>query len=138
MYKLQVITPVRGLDDYGSGEYGASRGGRKHKGIDFACAPGSICLALRPGTVTKHGWAYADDAHWRYVEIQDEEGYRCRYFYVQPGADIDKRVDRGAPIGVVQDIRKRYPDGMTAHVHFEVMDRDRAVYLNPEDYLSWT
>lgn len=142
MDKLQVITPIRGADDYGSGEYGASRGGRKHNGIDFACVPGSICLALRAGTVTKHGWAYGDDPSWRYIEIQDEEGYRCRYFYVQPGADIDKRVDRGDPIGVVQDIRKRYPRteekprGMESHVHVEVMDRDRAVYLNPEEYLS--
>lgn len=141
MDRLQVITSIRGADDYGSGEYGARRGDRKHNGIDFACAPGSICLALRPGTVTKHGWVYADDPAWRYIEIQDQYGNRCRYFYVQPGAEIGKQVDRGSMIGIVQDIRKRYPRtddkprGIEAHVHVEVMDEARSRYLNPEEYL---
>jgi hypothetical protein len=38
---ITIIPPIRGFDKYGSGAFGASRGGRPHKGDDIACYKGS-------------------------------------------------------------------------------------------------
>ena len=82
---MKVIAPVRDHDTFGSGLFGASRDGgkRTHSGIDFACYPGSIVLACSSGTVTKLGYPYGDDPHYRYVEVTDHDLRRFRYFYVK-------------------------------------------------------
>ena len=37
---LTIEPPLRGQDQWGAGHFGASRGSRTHRGVDFAAAPG--------------------------------------------------------------------------------------------------
>ena len=131
---LKVITPQRTHDRYGSGHFGASRGRRRHEGIDFAALPGSTVLAAHPGTVTKIGYPYRDDLSFRYVEITDDLGFAARYFYVEPEVTKGQYVMPDDPIGSVQSLNDRHP-GITEHIHFEVRDPD-GMRINPSDYLK--
>lgn len=122
--------PVRGLDRHGSGAWGASRDGgrRTHKGVDYAFWPGSTLLSPVTGEVTKLGYAYGDDLRWRYVEITDGPR-RYRFFYAQPIIAVGATVFEGDRLGVVQDLRERYP-GITPHVHVSMWRDEHRV--NPE------
>jgi len=134
---MLIQAPMRTTDAHGSGWFGAPRGRRKHRGIDFACHPGSAVLCLVDGTVTKLGYAYADDLSYRYVEITDTAGFAARYFYVEPHHKAGGAVLAGEIIGTVQPLGPRYP-GITEHVHFEVRNPagdiiDPAGYIQPAD-----
>ncbi|MCA1800695.1 MAG: hypothetical protein LC650_05325 [Actinobacteria bacterium] len=60
-------------DRAGGGGYGAPRGrNRKHNGVDLLVQPGDHILSTMAGFVTKHGYCYADDLSWRYVEVEDD------------------------------------------------------------------
>ena len=126
---ITAILPLRDTDSHGSGAYGAPRGSRTHKGLDYAVPPGALILAPVTGTVTKLGYPYADDHSFRYVEVTDLGGTQYRYFYVQPlayvGAVVRASLDL---IGFAQDLTSRYP-GITNHIHFEAK-RGRE-YLDP-------
>jgi murein DD-endopeptidase MepM/ murein hydrolase activator NlpD len=125
---------MRGRDAQGSGEYGASRGNRTHRGIDVAYQ----ASAISPGQVTKIGYPYnpADPrkGRFRYVEITDELGYRVRYFYLDPTVKVNDWVKVGDPIGYPQDLTKIYP-GVTPHIHFEIID-SRGDWIDPNLYLQ--
>ncbi|RLA60150.1 MAG: M23 family peptidase [Epsilonproteobacteria bacterium] len=115
-------------DKAGSGEFGSSRdgGSRTHSGVDFISKPESQVLTPVSGKITKLGYPYADDLSYRYVQITDEEGNKHRMFYVQPGKElaIGQQVFQYDPIGIAQDVSRRYPDrGMTPHVHYEIKDK---------------
>lgn len=130
---IKTIAPIRN-DRAGSGHYGASRGTRKHTGVDFYVAPGSIVLAPESGEMEHYGYAYRGDTNWRIVNFKGNSGRLYRFFYtVQCGYKRGDRVERGQPIAMVQDIRKRYPEesDMQPHVHVEVLDGN-GVRLNPE------
>lgn len=133
---LSATLPKRGTDEWGSGAFGASRGSRTHKGIDYACYPDTEICSPVDGIVTKLGYPYGDDLSFRYVEITDKNELRHRLFYVLPNVPHETRVKKGAGIGVSQDISGRYRDpgkpAMTNHVHLEVLDID-GTPLNPEE-----
>lgn len=120
----------RECDKYGCGHYGASRAGRKHKGIDFIYHHSEPVRAFKGGKVTKLGYPYADDLSFRYVQISDN-GADMRYFYVCPTVRIGQKVKRGDIIGFAQAIELRYP-GITPHIHFEV--KADGLYMNPRRY----
>lgn len=133
--------PTRLTDRYGSGNYGAQR--RRpdgstygHRGVDLACFPGTRILAPVNGIVTKLGYVYEDDAAWRYVQVTDLVGLHHRMFYVKPWVSVGDTVYQdGSVLGESQDIRKRYPNGITPHVHYEVRDDNRK-YLDPHNYIK--
>lgn len=132
-----AILPKRGSDNYGSGAFGASRGGRSHNGIDYACHPGSKILSPVNGKVTKLGYPYADDLSYRYVQVTDDEGLDHRIFYVSPEVVTGDVVMAGVTVvGEAQNICRRYPRttdkpaGMTNHIHYEIKGSGR--YINPE------
>jgi murein DD-endopeptidase MepM/ murein hydrolase activator NlpD len=133
-----LITPqVRGTDDYGSGAYGASRGNRKHNGLDFIVLPKQEVFALNDGIVTKLGYPYADDLRYRYVEVTDSDENRLRYFYVDPGVSKGAKLLKGAVIGTAQDLGRRYSRNgktITPHIHFEVILKGN--HIDPEEYLA--
>lgn len=133
MKTLKVRPPIRGVDSFGSGAYLASRGNRKHRGIDFSAMPGSLVEALAEGVVTKLGYAYPDDLSFRYVEVTDSNMVKVRYFYISPLVAVGNNIVIGDVIGKVQDLGTRYP-GITPHVHFGVKD-EQGNSLNPEEYL---
>ena len=131
---IKTTTPKRTQDVHGSGEWGASRGSRVHKGIDYAVWPNSTVLSLTEGIVTKLGYAYSDDLSFRYIEITRLDKHCIRYFYVEPDVSLGDIVEPGQPLGIAQDLRPRYK-GITPHVHLGVMS-PLGEYLNPEVYFG--
>jgi len=120
---LLAILPDRGTDDYGSGEYGASRGNRTHNGVDFAVAEGTTILAPATGKVTKIGYVYSDDMSYLYVQITDGIGAHHRIFYVDPEVKLGDQVfGQVSRIGSAQNISNRYTERgvMKNHVHYEI------------------
>ena len=128
---LKVLCPQRQTDSQGSGHYGASRGSRKHNGVDIACYPGSVVLSHINGVVTKLGYPYADKLEFRYVEITDDSSLRHRFFYVAPLVVIGESVEVGDQIGTTQELPY---EGITQHFHYEVKN-DVGIFLDPNDYI---
>lgn len=131
---LKIRPTIRGMDNHGSGEFGAPRGDHTHRGVDFAVLPKSKVEAVTSGQVTKIGYAYSDDMQWRYVEVTDDNGFAARYFYIDPVVKYGDMIKTGDVLGSVQDIGKRY-SGITPHIHFEVRD-ERNQITHPLDYIS--
>lgn len=136
---------------WGSGEFEAPRGSRKHKGIDIVAPVGAEVISVTNGDVTKIGFPYAQDPlgqytnederrafylkkAMRYVQITTLLGRRVRYFYVDPVVEVGDKVYPGETLGTTQDLGKVYP-GITPHFHFEVMD-DKGAIMNPYTYLG--
>lgn len=132
-FNPRATLPRRGQDSWGSGEFGAPRGDRTHNGVDFACYPGTLIYPVHVGRVSKLGWPYSDDSSFRYVEITDERGYRCRYFYVEPSVNEEQNVGLYTVLGKSQELGGRY-ENITEHVHIEVYRPDGKI-INLDEYL---
>lgn len=116
----------REYDAYGSGKFGASRDGgvRRHEGVDFIAEGGQPVVAPISGYVTKIGYVYAGDPNLRFVEITNPAlKMEARAFYVDPGVEVGDAVQVGQPIGEVHSLQRKYPGGMTDHVHLELIDK---------------
>ena len=110
----------RGKDSWGSGAFMASRGGRAHAGVDYVAQAGQKVIAPIAGSVTRIGYAYADDMNFRYVEITNRAtGYMARVMYVGPEVQVGEALDLGETIGKAQSLNRRYP-AITNHVHLEI------------------
>jgi len=122
---------VRGTDPMGSGEFGASRGDRAHKGTDYTGIPGQVILAVCTGEVVKIGHVYGDDLSFRYIALKSEEGHHVRHLYVKPSAVIavGVQVIAGEEIGTLQALHGRYPQ-ITNHCHIDI--KLDGVWVNPE------
>ena len=127
---IKATLPMRKCDDFGCGHFGASRGGRKHNGVDLACYPDTEIFPLKRGKVTKVGWPYKDYPEYRYVQITCEDGFDWRYFYIDPYVEVGDFCSPSNPIGKCQDLTEIY-ETITNHVHLEIK-RD-GEYMNPED-----
>lgn len=119
---------VRGKDNYGAGYFGASRGERKHVGIDLVLDSGKEFFSFNQGVVSKLGYPYKDALGYRYVQVTNADGSAWRYFYVTPMVKLGQIVKKGQVLGITQDLQARYP-GITPHVHFEIMKN--AEYVDP-------
>ncbi len=131
---LRVQTKLRGTDSYGSGRYGASRGTRKHTGIDYAVLEGSTLLSPIAGRVSKLGYPYGDDLSFRYVQITTEDNFAWRFFYIEPAVRVPLFVKVGDVLGSVQDLDGRYP-GITPHIHLEIKNSE-GTFENPKNHLG--
>ncbi|WP_293679156.1 M23 family metallopeptidase [uncultured Phenylobacterium sp.] len=117
---------TRGHDAYGEGEFGARRdgGSRRHEGVDFKADAGQTVEAPISGYVTKIGYAYAGDETLKFVEITNPAlRYAARVFYVTPKVQVGETVALGHPIGAARSLQRKYPRGMTNHVHLEILDQ---------------
>lgn len=133
---LKCYLPERGVDKWGSGDFLASRDGgqRKHKGVDFASPPGSMLQSPIDGDVTKIGFLYSDDPSYKYVQVTDHQGREHRFAYVLPNCNVGFNVREGDPLGMVQQISKRYP-GIKDHVHWSVL-KAGGTRGNADDYID--
>ena len=116
---------VREHDAYGAGAFGASRDGgtRRHEGVDFMADAGQVVGAPISGFVTRIGYAYADDSELKFVEITNPAlQYAARVFYIDPDVQVGQPVRMGQPVGRHSTLERRYPGGMTEHVHLEIID----------------
>ena len=112
--------PLRGSDPEGSGAFAASRGAKRHKGVDYAFEPGAEVKSPIEGIVTRLGWAYPN-APYRLIEILSHNGSLLwRFLYVNPVVRAGQQVAMGQTIGTAQKISDRYGEKMTDHVHVEV------------------
>ena len=117
---------ARGHDAYGAGGFGASRDGgvRRHEGVDFVADAGQAVVAPVSGYVTKIGYAYASDMSLRFVEITNPAlRIAARVFYVNPKVAVGDAVAVGTPIATAKSLQRKYPGGMTDHVHLEIIDK---------------
>jgi murein DD-endopeptidase MepM/ murein hydrolase activator NlpD len=118
---------VRGIDAFGSGNFGAVRdaGKRRHHGVDYVSEPGAEVLAPLSGKVTRIGFAYSGREDLQYVElVNPETQVSARVLYVGPTVAEGDLVSAGDALGVAQDLTGRYP-GITNHVHVEMRDAQR-------------
>jgi len=115
----------RGDDAYGEGRFHASRDGgqRRHEGVDYIATPGQAVEAPISGYVATIGYAYRDEHTLRFVEIKNPAlRMTARVFYVDPDVAVGDSVAVGRPIGHAQSLTRRYPHGITNHVHLELAD----------------
>jgi peptidoglycan LD-endopeptidase LytH len=124
-----IANPVeggtRGEDSYGSGAFGSLRDGgkRRHQGVDYVAAPGHAVTAPIAGKVIRIGYAYNKDSRLQFIEIANiETGYSAKVLYVTPDVAVGATLAAGEKIGTVQDLSRKYPAGITNHVHVEVRD----------------
>lgn len=126
---------IRGTDNYGAGHHGASRGFRKHDGVDYVSTPGQQVKAPLSGKVTKISKPYAsgiDALVLSGVEIEASDGTKCWLWYMQPATNIVGRVVKAGTtiIGTAKTLQNRYKNGITDHVHLRIHDRNN-VKINP-------
>lgn len=117
-----TMGPLRGEDAYGSGSFGAARDGghRVHDGADYVAAPNTIVYSPISGEVTKLGYAYAKNTALRFVEVTNSvSSLVTRVLYVDPSVKPGDLLKAGDPIGVAEDLSKRYR-GITNHVHVQI------------------
>lgn len=126
-----IVAPLVRCDDMGDGHFGAPRGDREHRGVDYLCRPGDSVFTPCTGVITKLGFPYDDVSEWRYVEVTDSDHRRHRLFYVSPTLSTGTYVWSGTEIGKAQDISLRYGPRMKPHIHYEIIDRD-GVYQDAE------
>lgn len=133
---------LRGIDALGSGAWQASRGKRKHNGIDLRVTAGDGCYSNVDGVVTKIGRPYKHNestkkkflkSALRYVEVTCDQGLKHRFFYVKPYVSVGDPISVGSYLGAASDLKKIWPL-MRNHVHFEVKTKD-GKYLNPERFI---
>ena len=133
---LEIIAPPRGTDAHGSGEYGAPRGSRLHNGEDFGAYPGSVVKALTGGELIKIGYPYNPNdqkkGHLRYVRFR-HGSWTIDYFYVGTKLTPGTVVEKGDPIGWVQNLMEIYP-GMTNHIHFQC--KRGGDFVNPQELFT--
>lgn len=124
----------RGTDDFGDGSFGASRGSRKHKGIDYECPVDAHVLSPVNGTVSKIGLPYRD-SHLDYVEITDNMMRRHRVMYIESKVETGQQVTQETVIGLAQGVSAKYTTKtkfMKNHIHYEILDGGTGKPINPE------
>lgn len=117
---VEVGMRSRTTDKFGSGQPGASRGGRRHMGIDIVATPMQRILSPIEGNVFREAFPYPNDPLMRGILIRGSGLYaewEIKLFYVL--GLFSGPVKYGGLIGHAQDLQKKYP-GITNHVHLEV------------------
>ena len=130
------ITPrLRGTDAQGSGAYGAPRGSRTHKGVDYATNPGNPVYSAVRGIVTRLGYPYKGIRDLRLIEIEDAHNSLIRYMYVLPAVTKLMLINPGDLLGTVQRLPYK---GITQHVHVDVrqMVNRRRKFVDPVKYFE--
>jgi len=111
---------LRGIDPMGSGAFAASRGGRRHKGVDYKKEAGEEIFTPIGGLVTRIGLCYEGESY-KLVEIFSHKGaFLWRFLYVDPVVRSGMVLHEGDLIGHSQDIASKYGNGMINHCHVEV------------------
>lgn len=124
-------------DSMGDGAFGARRGSRTHRGVDYRSHEGQAILSPVAGRVSKLGYCYGSGIGGassvdplRYIEIT-AAGLRHRFFYVRGYVAIGDVIRKNQVICFADDVCRRYPDtDMQSHVHYEIMDSDDQ-YIDP-------
>ena len=123
-------------DPGGMGFYGAPRkkivNGQlvryKHKGTDYAVKPGDKVYMPLTGVISRYAKPYVS-GDYSGIELIARRGV-FNMFYMELFSELlGKMVIQGTPIGIAQDISKKY-DKVTPHIHFEVVSLDPEVLMS--------
>ena len=133
---------------YGSGDFGAGRGGRPHLGFDVKSNAGDDIYSPMDGYVTNvNGCAYNNCSNPNLKKITivgtgEYSGYKITLLYVKSDLKDGDVVERGQVIAKQQSLHGTYSKKnrngeflMTNHVHVHFYDN--GVVKNANDY-SWT
>lgn len=114
-------------DSSGGGNFGDSRGSRKHMGIDIEAPHNLLIFAPFDAHVTKIGTVYSSTPDFKYIEIQGKglkSFMKLRFMYVDQSHDLPLakggNVVKGQQIGRVQNIASYHGGSMINHVHVEL------------------
>ncbi|PRQ00464.1 peptidoglycan DD-metalloendopeptidase family protein [Enhygromyxa salina] len=114
-------------DKHGSGQFGAPRGARLHRGLDIVTRAGEEIYSPIVGEVVREALPYAKDPRYRGLVIRGRDAWadvELKLFYVQ--GILTGRVEAGATIGFAQNLELKYP-GITNHVHIEARVKGKIV-----------
>lgn len=121
-------------DPAGHGGFQASRGGRKHAGVDLLVRPGQKVYAPIDGQ-TRRAIPYRDDTRYQGIAIKGTgkyQGLEVKIFYMLP--DLSRsHVQKGSVIGKGQAISRKYSSTMKDHLHIEI--RINGQLIDPTSYL---
>lgn len=121
---------IRGEDKAGSGAFGASRGKRKHEGLDILTTLGEPVYAPFNLKFLRIAYPYADKSYSG--ALYESDIFKLKIFYMKP---IDETsFKKGDVIGYSENISLKYPDAQT-HIHLELRDKITGKMLNPEKYV---
>ncbi|MEO1628099.1 MAG: M23 family metallopeptidase [Bacteroidota bacterium] len=116
-------------DSKGLGHFGAPRGKRKHKGLDFVAQPGQSIFSPIDGIIQRRANPYANDSRFTgclIIGTGRHVSYSVKLFYMQPVA-IGISVSAGDYIGKGQEISKKWGKEMLDHLHMEVYYNSRLI-----------
>ena len=112
---------VRGCDDYGCGNDGASRGRRTHLGADYESTPGQDVISPTDGKVQRLSMPYKDDSRYSGVRMLTTDGKVVNIWYLKPDKGVvGSGVSAGQRLGAAQDLQVKYGPAMTNHNHVKV------------------
>ncbi len=116
-------TQLRGNDPTGNGWFGAKRGKKLHRGVDYLTIPGENIFAVASGRI-RVGNVYENSTEMKLVEIkgkQDVHNVKAKQMYVLPYVKTGDYVKKGQIIGVAQDIANFHnSEEMENHMHLTV------------------
>ena len=146
----EVFNPSRGVDAWGSGEFGASRDGgtRPHLGVDYVVSEGDTIYAPFDMEIYSTSRPYSDSTTFTGIKYNTQVNgvdFNGRMWYFIPYPNIiGSVVTKGEPIGVAQSLQPRYP-GITDHIHLQLATATNVsssfstilykglYYINPDD-----
>lgn len=128
--KVTTNNVFRGCDPKGCGDFGASRGSRKHIGLDIKAVPGEVIFSPISGKVTRFPFPYGTDLSFTGIEIVNDQ-FLVKIFYMKANVLANSNVKQGQVIGNAQDIAKKHGGGMINHIHLEVYDNTGKL-IDPE------
>jgi murein DD-endopeptidase MepM/ murein hydrolase activator NlpD len=129
--KLLPIQVMRN-DAAGKGNFGATRSGHIHKGVDLVVTPNSDILAPFDGKVRQAN-PYANDANYKGLEIAATAGnLKVKIFYCS-GFVAGKIYKKGEVLAKAQNIAAKYGGSMKPHIHVEV--RVNKIVIDPTHLL---
>lgn len=120
-------------DTQGQGHFGASRGERKHEGLDILCNLGDTLYTPINGKIQRQRFqVYSDTAKKEFVGVEIiNDIYKIWIFYAECFLEKGTTIEAGQAIAKCQ-ARGKYNNAMNDHIHIQIWKH--GVLVNPIDY----
>lgn len=129
-----IVQPYQKMrnDDRGDGYFGASRGRRRHNGLDIITTEGSAVYCPIAGVMKRMAYPYGtgrNNEQWEGCVIEGVglyKGYEVKIFYMKPFM-MGEFVYPNDIVGKAQAISKKYSPAMIDHLHVEVRYKNQLI-----------